>query len=70
MDKALIERMYEFATPSILYEFSTSIEEEPIYETPYGDEDDYVPVYNMPSNEINKLYETFEGKIFYPENIR
>ena len=62
--------MFEYATPSTLYDYSTLIEEEPIYETPYGDEDDYVPVYNEPSNEINNLYGTFEGKLFNPENIK
>ena len=70
MDKALIERMYKYAMPSISYGYNTSIEEELIYETPYGDEDDYVPIYNEPPNEMNQLYGTFEGKIFYPENIR
>ena len=70
VDKAPIERIYEYATPSILYGYTTSVEEEQIYETPYGDEDDYVPVYDEPPNEMNQLYKTFKGKIFYPENIR
>ena len=70
MDKTLIERMCEYASPSILYDHSALIEEEPIYETPYGDEDDYGPIYSEPPNEMDKIYGTFETKIFFHENIR
>ena len=70
VDKAPIEKMYEYATPSILCGYSTSAEEEQIYKTPYGDEDDYGLIYSEPPNEMNQLYGTFKGKICYPENIR
>ena len=73
MNKALIEGIYECATPSIsqysLVDYNNSVEEEPIYDTPCEDEGDYGPIYTEPPTEIKKIYENFEDKIC-SKNIR
>ena len=49
------------------------MEEEQIYETPCEDDGDYGPIYTEPPTEVEKIYETFEGKSFhklYHQNIR
>ena len=38
--------------------------EQQIYETPYEDEENYGPVYSVPSSDEQKIYEEFEGKRF------
>ncbi|XP_065899762.1 sushi, von Willebrand factor type A, EGF and pentraxin domain-containing protein 1-like isoform X2 [Dysidea avara] len=45
-------------------ERATSVEEEDIYETPCDDNEDYGPIYTQPPTEVDKIYETLEGKSF------
>ena len=45
-------------------ERATSVEEEDIYETPCDDNEDYGPIYTQPPTEVDKIYETLEGKNF------
>ena len=78
MEKAYIEGIYEYATPSICYQISRasitdyniSVEEAPIYDTPCDDEDDCGPIYAEPPTELRKIYETFEGKTICSKNVR
>ena len=47
--------------------------EQQIYETPCEDEEDYGPIYSVPSSNEQKIYEEFEGKRFrhlYSAEIR
>ena len=47
--------------------------EHKIYETPCEDDGNYGPIYTEPPTEVEKIYETFEGKRFrklYHQNIR
>ena len=48
-------------------------DEEKIYETPCEDVGNYGPIYTEPPREVEKIYETFEGKRFrklFNRNIR
>ena len=66
-----MEGVYEYATP---YSEPVQLEDEQkIYETPCEDDGDYGPIYTEPPKEVEKIYETFEGKRFqklYHHNIR
>ena len=67
MDKALLQGMYEFATP---YDYCTSVKEEWNHDAYYENMDNCGPIYAKPSDEIEKIYENFKDKILYSENIR
>ena len=67
VDKALLQGMYEFATP---YDYCTAVEGELNHNTYYENMDNCSPIYNEPSAEIEKIYENFEGEILCSENIR
>jgi len=63
LDEALssMESVYEYAEHCV-----NAIEDEQmIYETPCDDDEDYGPIYSEPPTEVEKIYETFEGKRFY-----
>ena len=73
MEKATdsMEEIYSYA--AMQYGEAVQMEEEQIYETPCEDDDDYGPIYTEPPMEMEKIYETFEGKRFcklYHQNIR
>lgn len=77
VEKAHIEGIYEYATPLMyqvsrasITDYSISVEEEPVYDTPCDDEDNCGPIYTEPPTEIKKIYETFEGKIICSKNVR
>jgi len=68
-----------------IYEFDTSTnitpaeqaesfkEEKRIYETPYEDENDYGPIYMVPPNRVEKIYESINGQKIHKlhrENVR
>ena len=55
-----------YELPSISpYELAESLEtEQQIYETPYEDEENYGPIYSVPSSDEQKIYEEFERKRF------
>ena len=73
MEKApdSMEEIYSYA--AMQYGEAVQMEEEQIYETPCEDDDDYGPIYTEPPMEMERIYETFEGKRFcklYHQNIR
>ena len=39
--------------------------EQGIYETQYGDEENYGPIYSAPPSDEQVIYEEFEGKRFH-----
>ena len=73
MEKAIssMQEVYEYATP---YSEPVQMEDEQkIYETPCEDDGNYGPIYTEPPTEVEKIYETFEGKRFqklHHHNIR
>ena len=68
VDEIITEEIFIYATPS--YASNDSTTEEQIYQTSCVDEDDDDTTYTEPPTEIEKIYETFGGKIFCSENIR
>ena len=55
---------YELPTVSP-YEMAESMEaEQQIYETPHEDEENYGPIFSIPSSDEQKIYKEFEGKRF------
>ena len=62
VDKALLQGMYEFATP---YDYCT-----PVNVAYYENINNCGPIYNEPSAEIEKIYKNFEGEMLCSENIR
>ena len=65
-----MEDVYDYA---VQHSKPVLMEEEQIYETPCEDDDDYGPIYSEPPTEVEKIYDTFEGKRFrklYHQNIR
>ena len=65
VDKALLQGMYEFATP---YDYCIAVGEEWNHDA--ENMDNCGPIYNEPSAEIEKIYENFEGEMLCSENIR
>jgi len=64
-----MEGVYE--TP---VQLDISIEDEQmIYDTPCDDDEDYGPIYTEPPNDLEKVYEIFDGiklRKFYHRDIR
>ncbi|XP_065899814.1 ephrin type-A receptor 4a-like [Dysidea avara] len=54
-----MESVYEYAEHAV----NAMEDEQKIYETPCDDED-YGPIYSKPPTQVEKIYETFEGKRF------
>ena len=66
--------MEEVYTYAIQHNDGNQMEDEhKIYKTPCEDDGNYGPIYTEPPSEVEKIYETFEGKRFrklYHQNIR
>ena len=65
MDQATsnMEEVYTYVTEHDNNSSHTE-DEEKIYETPCKDDGNYGPIYTEPPREVEKIYETFEGKRF------
>lgn len=64
MNKALLQGMFEHATP---YDYCTAVKEEWNHDAYYENMDN---MYIKPSDTIESIYENFEHKVLYSENIR
>ena len=56
-----LESVYEYAEQSV----NAIEDEQKIYETPCDDDGNHGPIYAEPPTEIDKIFETFEGKKFH-----
>ena len=68
-----MEMDYEYAEQSDTRATSLEEDEEKIYEMSYNDNENHGPIYTEPPTEVEKIYETFEGKRFrklFHKNIK